>query len=58
MDKGFDSWEDAGTHLFSGDNMWSSALPEDDDFVNHQEMPAAHQIHQCHLMGSHQQFRW
>ena len=34
MDKGFDSWEDAGTHLFSGDNMWSSALSEDDDFVS------------------------
>ena len=34
MDKGFNSWEDAGTHLFSGDNMWSSAPSGDDDFVS------------------------
>ena len=34
MDEGFNSWEEAGEHLFSGNNMWSSGLSGDDDFVS------------------------
>jgi hypothetical protein len=34
MDEGSNSWEDTGEHLFSGNNMWSSGLPGDDDFVS------------------------
>jgi hypothetical protein len=33
MDEGFSSWEEAGEHLLSGNNMWSSGLSGDDDFV-------------------------
>jgi hypothetical protein len=34
MDEGFNSWEEAGEHLFSGNNRWSSGLSGDDDFVS------------------------
>jgi hypothetical protein len=34
MDEGFNSWEEAGEHLVSGNNMWSSGLSGDDDFVS------------------------